>query len=109
MVHNAIMRKTQAMVERMRAKPLPETIPPWGDTTTWAPPPAIAPPPAPMAAPAVASPPAAPGAPGPAADGDPEPRTLGVGYMKGPDGQYYAIDLSTLGGSTTMGPTTPMF
>merc|ERR1719375_1206531 len=89
----------------MRLKPMPETNPP-RVTTTWAPPPAIAPPAPPSAAPAVASPPAAPGAPG--APGDPVPQTLGVGYIKGPDGQYYAIDLDDLH-TTTGGPTTPIF
>jgi len=106
MVHDAIMRSTREMVQRMRLKPLPETNPP-PITTTWEPPPAFAPPAAPGVAPAMLSPPAAPGAPG-APGADPVPQTLGVGYIKGPDGQYYAIDLDDLH-TTTGGPTTPIF
>lgn len=108
MVHSAIMRHMRDMVQRMRFKPMPATNPP-PVTTTWAPPPAVAPPAAPMAAPAMASPPAAPGAPGAPMDvDDPEPRTLGVGYIKGPDGKYYSINLDVLR-TTTGGPTTPIF
>merc|ERR1719265_2710338 len=74
MVHEAIMRHTRDMVQRMREKPLDPTRPPPA-TTTWAPPPAVAPPAAPGAAPAVAipipaAPPAAPAAPGAPGSGD---------------------------------------
>jgi hypothetical protein len=108
MVHEAILRHTRDMVQRMREKPLDPTRPP-PPTTTWAPPPAIAPPAAPRAAPAVAIPaaPAAPAAPGP-----PEGHEIdGFGYMLGPDGEYYKIPLCGGEGcpmdTTTMGPTTP--
>lgn len=107
MVHDAIMRHTREMVQRMRFKPFPATNPP-PVTTTWAPPPAVAPPAAPSAAPAVASPPAAPGAPGAPGEEDPEPRTLGMGYIKGPDGKYYTINLDMMR-TTSGGPTTPIF
>lgn len=106
MVHDAIMRHTKEMVERMRFKPMPATNPP-PVTTTWAPPPAVAPPAPPSAAPAMASPPAAPGAPGAPME-DPEPRTLGMGYIKGPDGKYYSINLDVLR-TSTQGPMTPAF
>jgi hypothetical protein len=109
MVHDDIMHATREMVQRMREKPLPPTRHPPQETTTWAPPPAIAPPAAPRAAPAVASPPAAPGAPGAPGEGSEAGPSLGVGYIKGPDGQYYAIDLDKLAKSTTYGPTTPIF
>jgi len=110
MVKDAIMRHTKDMVQRMREKPLGPTRPP-PVTTTWAPPPAIAPPAPPSAAPAVASP-AAPAAP--AAPGAPEPpEVTGFGYMMGPDGEYYRIPLCDGAGcgvdTTTMGPTTPVF
>lgn len=110
MVHEAIIRHTKDMVQRMREKPLDPTRPP-PPTTTWAPPPAIAPPAPPSAAPAVAIP-AAPATPaGPAAPAQPEPD--GYGYLMGPDGEYYKVPLCEGGGcswdTTTGGPTTPVF
>lgn len=113
MVRDAILRHTKEMVERMRFKPIPPTRPP-DPTTTWAPPPAIAPPMAPSAAPAVAAPPGAPGAPSPGKAEDPEPQTLGMGYIKGPNGQYYMVDLDMMRQTTTgpqmiMGPNGQMY
>jgi len=111
MVHEAIMRHTREMVQRMREKPLEPTRPPPA-TTTWAPPDAIAPPDAPGAAPAVAIP-AAPEAPAGAPEGAGAPTADSYGYMLGPDGEYYKIPLCAGGAcdweTTTMGPTTPVF